>query len=704
MKTAVALNRCSFLKTSLAAGTAFAGVACILLTVRLRAESVSADSLRLVPFPKQVQVANDGLKLEDDLVIQVNEIEPATQAAVDLQLEMARRAKGEFAVRTMTEKNGEPLLLWLGAKKTPRDQVLRVIGSTPEQEEGYELVVNNKFAAVGARHPAGLAHGIQTLRQLVRANVRDGRIPAVTIRDWPSLRYRGFSDDITRGPSPTVATLQGDLDLTAFLRMNFFTYYLEHQFAFAKHPLIGPKDGSLKPEELKALVAYAADRGVEIIGNQQSFGHFWNLLRHEPADLRETPNIVNPVNEKTYQFLDDLYSEQAPLLTSKFFNVCCDETEGLGTGASKELAAQIGVGGVYTRHIRRLHDLLRDHYGKRMMMWGDIILNHPDNLADIPKDTVMLTWGYDARASFEKQITPFAKSGYEFFICPGVSCWNRVLPDFQVAVTNISHFVRDGAKQNALGMLNTTWDDSGENLAGYNWHGIAWGAECAWNASATPIEVFNRRVGAVLFGNDGPEFGEAVELLGRAHRLSTFEKMNDKAFWKVDFAELLKNEKSATSQAETLKEIVRTARTKLVGAKQSARVDAKILDQFIFGADRMEFMADRILEGGRAVSAYRQAAVTSDAAEASRLLRDDCIARISGLRDKLASLKPRYIELWNRENRPFALDVVTRRFDVAIGYYDGVLKRLAAAEENLKNRRPLPPVEQIGFPATHPGS
>ena len=44
------------------------------------------------------------------------------------------------------------------------------------------------------------------------------------------------------------------------------------------------------------------------------------------------------------------------------FNVCCDETWGLGTGPSRDLAQQIGVGGVYVRHIRRVHHLLRNNY------------------------------------------------------------------------------------------------------------------------------------------------------------------------------------------------------------------------------------------------------------------------------------------------------------------------------------------------------
>ena len=112
---------------------------------------------------------------------------------------------------------------------------------------------------------------------------------------------------------------------------------------------------------------------------------------------------------------------------------------------------------------------------------------------------------------------PFAKSGYEFFVCPGVNNWSRILPDFGVATTNIRNFVRDGAKHGALGMLNTDWDDDGETLNARNWHGDAWGAECAWNASTTTPEDFNRRIGAVLFGEKGDHFGQAIELLAKTH-------------------------------------------------------------------------------------------------------------------------------------------------------------------------------------------
>ena len=64
---------------------------------------------------------------------------------------------------------------------------------------------------------------------------------------------------------------------------------------------------------MSALVEYAKPLHLDVLGNQQSFGHFGQILSHpEYAALRETPDVLTPVREETYQFLDDLYSEDVP--------------------------------------------------------------------------------------------------------------------------------------------------------------------------------------------------------------------------------------------------------------------------------------------------------------------------------------------------------------------------------------------------------
>jgi hypothetical protein len=573
----------------------------------------------------------------------------------------------------------------------------------PAPPEGYALTVSPQGVAATGTDAAGLFYAAQTLCQLLRANVVDGALPCLTISDYPALRYRGFQDDLTRGPSTLLEVLKREVEIGALAKMNFFTYYLEHQFAFSKHPEIGPPDGSLTPGELKALVEHAGRFHTDIVGCQQSFGHFYHLLKHEQyKDLRETGGVLSPVNEKSYQLLDDLYSEQAPLTSSPFFNVCCDETYGLGEGPSKALAAEIGVGGVYARHMRRVHDLVAKQ-GKRMMMWGDIILQHPGDLKEIPKDTIMLTWGYGPAASFENQIIPFAESGYEFFVCPGVNCWSRQLPDFAASTVNIQNFIRDGVKHGALGMLNTTWDDDGESFYAPNWHGVLWGAECAWTGSTTDPHDFNRRLGGVLFGEKGDHFGQAIELLSKTHSVPGYDGMMDRRFWQLDLANVPTSIPAARKQAEELLKLTQPAIEHLQRTKKTAVVNADLLDYFLFGGERMQLMATRRLDFLKAASEYDTAVQSVAQPDAARKGAGAAAEILKKVRDQHADLRTRYAELWRRENKLYALDWTVGRFDKAVAGYDDLLQRVNAAVDGLAAGKLLPSPEAVGLAVVETG-
>jgi len=644
--------------------------------------------LRLVPFPKQIDLRLGEFALGRTLVL---EVPPGHgQFLARLVADEIRRAG--LPVPTVQILDGAAHRLRFRAATAPWPTFAFRENATPED---YCLSVDPQAVSIAAQGPAGLLYGVQTLCQLIRANRTPQGLPCLAIRDWPSMRWRCFQDDLTRGPSATLDTLRSEVSLGAYFKMNLFTYYMEYQYAFKKHPKIGPPDGSLTPDEMGRLVEFGRPLGVEILGNQQSFGHFGRILQHpEYAGLGENASVLTPVKEETYRLLDDLYSEVCPLLPFGWFNVCCDETWGLGTGPSKELAERIGVGGVYVQHIRRVHDLLAEKYKKRMMMWGDIILKHPEHLDQIPKDTIMLTWGYGAKPSFEDQIIPFARSGYEFFVCPGVSDWSRILPDFSVAMTNIGHFVRDGAKLGALGMLNTEWKDDGETLGGVNWHGYAWGAECAWNASATDPADFNRRIGAVLFGERGDRFGRAIERLAQAHRLPGMLGMNNKRFWQNDF---LPERSPAAIEASSkrLLEIVEPAIADLAACRAEATVNAHLPDEFLLGARRMELVARRPLDGLEVTRLYAQARdVPAD--KAIELL-DRAEALVQRNRDAHETLGRDFARLWLAQNKPYALDWTMKRYEATVKWYDELAARLEKARQAAREGKPLPPPEDIGL-------
>jgi hypothetical protein len=650
-----------------------------------------AQDLALVPFPKSVTLEAGRFSLAKSLTFEVPDGERNLLAQL-LNVELQRAGLRGARVRPL--KSAIPAFRLAARKRAP------ILPALPQQTaaEGYALEVRPEEIVCAARDSAGLFYGLQTLCQLIRANRQGDTLRCLEVSDWPSLRWRCFQDDLTRGPSSTLDTLKFEASLGSYLKLNLMTYYMEYQFAFKKHPNIGPTNGSFTPQELSALVDYVKPLHLDVLGNQQSFGHFGQILSHpENAALRETPDVLTPVHEETYRFLDDLYSEVCPLLTFPWFNVCCDETDGLGTGPARELAASIGIGGVYVRHIRRIHDLLRDQHHKRMMMWGDIILQHPGNLAEIPKDTIMLSWGYDARDSFESQIIPFSKSGYEFFVCPGVSDWNRILPDFGVAVTNIHNFVRDGIKHGALGMLNTDWEDDSEALKAVKWHADAWAAECAWNASATPIEAFNRRIGAVLFGERGDDFDQAVELLAQTHRLPAMKDMFNSRFWEQDYVPKASSVAIQTT-ASNLLAIVQPALGHLETCLQQAKCNRHILEVLLFGARRMEFIGQRMLDGLEAAQLYEQTRQAPGGevklAQVERLIRKN--------RDGYERLGRQFAALWLCESKPYALDWTLGRYTNAVNECEALLRKVQAARVAAANGKPLPPADELGLAAPKP--
>ena len=656
-----------------------------LLALAGATRAADVDRLRLVPFPKAVRLETGRFAINRPLTLQV----PPAQAEAFGRLlneELKRAGLPEARVTALTtDQPAFRLAASADALAWPSLPATNAV-------ESYALSVRTNEIVAAAREPVGAFYALRTLCQLIRANRQDNTLPCLTINDWPSLRWRGFQDDLTRGPSSTLATLKFEAALGSYLKLNLFTYYMEYQFAFRKHPDIGPPDGSLTPEDLSALVAFAKPLHVDILGNQQSFGHFGRILAHpEFAGLRETADVLTPVREETYQLLDDFYSEECPRLPFPWFNVCCDETYGLGTGPSRDLVAKTGLGSVYVGHIRRIHDLLRDKYGKRMMMWGDIILQHPTNLTAVPKDTIMLTWGYDARPSFEDQIVPFAKSGYEFFVCPGVNNWSRILPDFGVAVTNIHNFVRDGARHGALGMIDTDWEDDGEAINAVKWHADAWAAECAWNASTTPLEAFNRRVGAVLFGESGDHFGQAIALLTRTHRLPGMDGMFNARFWKDDFASKA-SPAVIRANATNLLTVVRPAIEHLELCRREARCNQHVLDAYLFGARRMELIGQRMLDELAAAELYAQA---RNGAGAQKLAEAETLVRLN--REAHESLRRQFAVLWLSENKPYALDWTLARYTNIVTKYDNQLRGLATARAAAAEGRSLPASADVGL-------
>lgn len=220
--------------------------------------------------------------------------------------------------------------------------------------------------------------------------------------------------------------------------------------------------------------AYCKQRFIKLIPNQNSFGHLHRILKHEPLNrLAEVPQGVFhgfvfdkepyslcPSDPLAVQFLEDLFDQMLPAFESNdddMLNVGMDETFDLGAGRSKEECAKIGVKNVYMNFLKTVHGLCEKR-GKLMMFWGDIILNHPEMIKYLPKNTIPMLWGYEHWAEFEQWSKQFSEHGLNFYVCPGTSSWNSIGGRTQNAIRNIANAAVSGSKHaNCIGLLCTDW-------------------------------------------------------------------------------------------------------------------------------------------------------------------------------------------------------------------------------------------------------
>ncbi|HOP25304.1 MAG TPA: family 20 glycosylhydrolase [Defluviitoga sp.] len=365
--------------------------------------------------------------------------------------------------------------------------------------QGYKMrITESKITIVGGSHQ-GLFYGIQTLKQLFREHRY--QIPSMIIEDEPDFYNRGFMLDISRDRVPTMDTLKSLIDVLAELKYNQFQLYTEHTFAYTNHEIVWKDYSPLTSQDILELDNYCKERYIELVPNQNSFGHMEKWLIHdEYKHLAEAPNgFIKPWGEKSgpfsispavpesIEFVNSLFEELLPNFTSTKVNIGADETFDLGLGRSKELCEKFGKGRVYLNFLLDIYKIIKKH-DRTMMFWGDIIKNYPELVKDLPDDVISLIWGYEANHPFEEECLLFAEKGFTFYVCPGTSSWNSFIGRSDNAIENIENAIINGKNLGASGILLTDWGDNGhpQHLP-FSVIGLGYASTLGWNLSNKPL-------------------------------------------------------------------------------------------------------------------------------------------------------------------------------------------------------------------------
>jgi hexosaminidase len=384
-------------------------------------------------------------------------------------------AAGNSVARTEARKFVEQMETALGLRLTLAEsaesrrpaihfelvQSLPGIPENPGKDEGYRILVDREQVRLQARSDRGLYYAAQTLFDLLEGKGSEFTIPACRIDDWPEFPWRGLL--VAPGQSyMTLAALKYNIDEMAHSKLNLLHLHMTDNLVFTPQIQSYPQVvGNLQrtktakqnqfytKEQMRELVAYAAERKVDILPAIEIPGHAMAILQYIP-ELSCKPES-GPVSksticigtEATYRFIESLIGELAEVFPFQYIHIGTDEVEFTDVPEAgvffnwqectvcRERRKKEGLKDVRALfyYFTRQTDAIIKKHGKRMMMWNDQIdVGNPKDV-DVPRDILMHYWRIA-----EKGRGPWENCSYDKLLELGFPVVNSWYPETYIDI------------------------------------------------------------------------------------------------------------------------------------------------------------------------------------------------------------------------------------------------------------------------------
>ncbi len=559
-------------------------------------------------------------------------------------------------------------------------------------KQGYQLEIRPEGLAIGAGAEQGLFYGLMTLRQMIleAQQERQNSIPAVSIIDWPAIEMRGYQEDYGRDQLPTMDDHKRSIRRLAQYKANSYLFYAEaDHFVYKFDPNISPDYDRFTIAQVKELSQYARQYYIELIPVVELLGHCEMLLRHERykriAEMPGGGGDLCPTSEETWQVVANIIDELAPAFGTTYFHAGLDESMAIGQGRSKSAVMRNGIAKVYADYYNRLNRQIKKH-GQIMMMYGDIVMNHPDILNMLDKDVVLMAWDYGIRDRYPS-LDRFDQLGFRTTALSGLWDWSQAYPLSGGAFQNIDIFTKQAIEVGSVGAFVSDWGDgyrgaNGMNLSENTDSGSVYCSCVGWRGQSIPIAEYFPLFCKTYYGTSDPQLAEALLSLAlaqgkgldnstralnmqRGDILSSIFAMMDTTSNGMDFWKPL--EATASSAIETIK------RTRI--PRNGDRMDAVIV------AARHLVMASKMASAASTIAAELVLPKPNNALVENTL---------QGILREQKSLRDEYKKVYLRRNRPINMMLhIKGVWEYTIGCIETALRDNRAGKLGIGSRKEL---------------
>jgi hexosaminidase len=362
----------------------------------------SSPSNTLLPTPQSALFTDARLRLDSAFTLAwIGHRDARLEGAVERTLERLERRAARHLPRTAASPEAARLVIEVdGAGFTVPD-----LG----EDESYQLEISATQARLHAATVVGAIRGLETLLQLHGADREGHFLQAATINDAPRFPWRGLLVDVARHFEP-VSVIERIIDGMAALKLNVLHWHLSEDQGFRVESRAFPllhqlgSDGLFyTQDEIRHVVAYAAERGIRVVPEFDVPGHTTAWLVGYP-ELGSAPGpyriergwgvfkgTMDPTRESTYRFLETFIAEMVPLFPDRSWHIGGDEVDPTHWRESEAIQAWMRANnvtdthGLQTRFNERLFAILARHE-RQPVGWDEILQ------PDLPRGAVIQSW------------------------------------------------------------------------------------------------------------------------------------------------------------------------------------------------------------------------------------------------------------------------------------------------------------------------
>lgn len=293
------------------------------------------------------------------------------------------------------------------------------------------------------------------------------------------MRHLSISLDVSRNALYKVSSLKKLLAQMAALGYTELYLYMEDVYEVVNHPAIGYMRGRYSIEELKEVVLFGRDLGLDVIPCIQTLGHFEQIFHYNYyKDIKDGIANLMVDHEKTYQLIESMLVSLRQAFSTSKIALGMDEVHSLGRGGRIDVFGYEAQPSQFIRHLNKVVDLCKKHGFDAPMIWSDMLIKmhaksytyrdtdvtlDPNIINQLPKDITLCYWDYDTtdKAFLEEMMQVHKRFSRKLMMASGLRAYFVSYYDHEHSNKNMQAMLDVTASNQIETHLLTIWKDDG---------------------------------------------------------------------------------------------------------------------------------------------------------------------------------------------------------------------------------------------------